>query len=427
MTISFNRLLFSRFSIWLALTLAGAYFVYHVKHYITFGIDLVGGSYITLEVQVQKARELELNEKMREFSELLQQNNKPTPQEKRIEHGIGRFNFETIKDAVDASEFLLSRDKSMLIKQDGVQVTVQFSPNQIKTIDTNAVEGNMIALNMRMNALGTGEILIARQGENRIVIELPDVHNLQQAKAMIGKAALLEMKVVEDFAPTEDALLKKYNDELPEGTIIAPGKDGGFYLVPEFTDLTGRQLKTARQNFGGPVMADPVVEIEFNTVGAERFYELTSNNIGSIVAILIDGVVVTAPTVKTAISGGKAVISGNFTVEGAQLALLLRSGAFVAPVTFEEERHIGPTLGQESIYQGLMACGVALILLFFFAVIVYRIAGLFAFIVLIYNLLLTLVMLWLLGATLTLPGIAGMVLTIGMAIDASILIYERIA
>lgn len=428
MTISFNRLLFSRLTIWLALTLAGTYFVYYIKDYVTFGIDLVGGSYITLEVDVKKAREIELNEKMRASIDLLTSSDQPIPQEKRIDKDVIRMKFDSIQDAVAATDFLLRHDPHTLIKQENSSIVIQFSPEQIKAIDSHAVEGNIVALNSRMNAMGTGEILIARQGEHRIVIELPDVHNLQTAKAMIGKAALLEIKPVEDMANSEEKLLEKYNNELPEGTEIVPGRlgDKTFYLVSKHSDLTGRQLKTAKQDFGGPVQAEPVVAFEFNSVGAQRFYDLTSANVGNHLAILIDGVVITAPTVNSAISGGKAIISGNFTPQSAQeLATMLRSGAFVAPVTFEEERQIGPTLGQESIYQGLLACGVAMVLLFFFSVIVYKMSGLLAFIVLIYNLLLTLVMLWMLGATLTLPGIAGMVLTIGMAIDASILIYER--
>lgn len=427
MTISLSRLLLSRLSLWIAIMLAGSYFVYHIKHYVTFGIDLVGGTYIALEVQLEKAREAELVEKMKDSVELLQANGQPTPVEKHMSEGSVFLSFSSIQEAASASQFLMDRDPRSLIKTEKEQVLIKFTPEQIKEIDNNAIASNIIALNSRMNQFGVGDILIARQGENRIIVELPNVHNPQQAKAMIGKAALLEIKLVEDMAASEKQLLEKYDNVLPEGTVMLQGRPGTreYYLVSQYTDITGRQLKTARQGFGGPIGADPVVEFEFKPVGAERFYEMTSNNIGRHAAIIIDDVVISAPVISSAISDHGS-ISGNFTVQGAQdLAMMLRSGAFVAPVTFEEERTIGPSLGAESIRQGLMACAVAMFLLFIFSVVVYKMAGLLAFIVLIYNLLFTLIMLWLLGATLTLPGIAGMVLTIGMAIDASILIYER--
>lgn len=432
--VSLKRLFFSRLTIWVLITLFGAYFIYSIKQndekrffHLRFGIDLVGGTYITLEVQLEKARAMELNERMKDLSDLLRNNGKPLPEEKKISGDAINMTFGSMQDAVEAKEFLMSQDPGTLFEQNKNQLVIQFSPAQIKEINTNAVEGNILALHSRMNQFGVGEIYISRQGENRIIIELPNVHNPQQAKAMIGKAALLEIKPVEDMAATREELLNKYDGDLPEGTEIVPGKPGSreVYLVSQYTDVTGRQLKNAKQDFGGQVQSEPVVEFEFKPAGADRFYEMTSNNIGKHLAIIIDGVVISAPTVSVGIRG-KGIISGNFTAQSAQeLALLLRSGAFVAPVTFEEERTIGATLGRESIYQGLMSCVVGLLLVFIFSVIIYRMAGVLACIVLIYNLLLTLVFLWALGATLTMPGIAGMILTIGMAIDASILIYER--
>ena len=434
MAVSLNRLVFSRLTIWVLMTLFGAYFVYSIKQnneknffHLRYGIDLVGGTFITLEVQLAKAQAMELNEKMKDFTDLLRNNGKPLPVEKKISGDAIQMTFSSMQDAADAKDFLMERDPSSLFEHTNTQLAVQFSAQQIKEINTNAIEGNILALHSRMNQFGVGEIYISRQGESRIIVELPNVHNPQQAKAMIGKAALLEIKPVEAMAASKEELLNKYDGELPEGTEIVPGKPGSkeFYLVSQYTDVTGRQLKNAKQDFGGPVMSEPVVEFEFKPAGAERFYEMTSNNIGKHLAIIIDGVVISVPVVNVAIRD-KGIISGNFTAQSAQeLALLLRSGAFVAPVKFEEERTVGATLGQESIYQGLMACVVGLILVFIFSVVVYKMAGVLACIVLIYNLLLTLLFMWALGATLTMPGIAGMILTIGMAIDASILIYER--
>lgn len=433
MAVSLSRLVFSRLTFWVIITLFGAYFLYSIKQndekrffHLRYGIDLVGGTFITLEVELAKAQAMELGEKMKDFTDLLRSNNKPQPTEKRIVDNAIQMTFSSMQEAAEAKTFLMERDPHSLFEHNNNQVTVALSPQQIQEINTNAIDGNILALHSRMNQFGVGEIYISRQGDSRIIVELPNVHNPQQAKAMIGKAALLEIKPVEADGHSKEEILNQYDGELPEGTEIVPGRSAKeFYLVPQYTDVTGRQLKNAKQDFGGVVMSEPVVEFEFKPAGAERFYEMTSNNLNKRLAIIIDGVVISAPVVQVAIRD-KGVISGNFTAQSAQeLALLLRSGAFVAPVKFEEERTVGATLGKESIYQGLLACAVGLLLVFIFSVAVYKMSGVLACIVLLYNLLLTLVFMWALGATLTMPGIAGMILTIGMAIDASILIYER--
>lgn len=448
MTISLRRLFFSRLTVLILMTALGGYFLYNLKGdgtkpgFVKFGIDLVGGTYMTLEVQVKKAQESELGDRMQELHDLLDKNNQPVPFERKLITASSEssdakthndmhviMKFDSVNDAAKAATFLMKRLKDMLIDQSGSQITLRFTDEQLRSIGREAVESNILALNNRINQFGVGETLVTSSGESRIIVELPNVHNTQEAKEIIGKAALLQIKLVEAFAHTEEALLAQYDGDLPEGTEIVAGKPGRkqeFYLVPTYTDITGKLLKTARLGYGGKTGIDPVVEFEFKSAGADRFYDLTSQNMGQRIAVIVDGEVITAPVVQAAISD-HGTITGDFTAEEAQqLALLLRSGSFVAPVTFEEERHIGPSLGQESIYQGLLACLVGLIFLFVFAIVTYKTAGILAFIVLLYNLLLVLVALWALGATLTLPGIAGMILTIGMAIDASILIYERI-
>lgn len=215
--------------------------------------------------------------------------------------------------------------------------------------------------------------------------------------------------------------------------MIIPGRkeEAGFYLVPTYAKVTGKQLRDARYVLRTDDLMSRrtphVVQIEWKPEGAEKFYELTKDNVGKQLAIVLDNVVVSAPRVDEPIRE-IATISGDFSAETAEeLVALLKSGAFTAPVEVIEERHIGPSLGQESIHKGLLSCAIALGLLFLFSILVYKVAGLFAFIVLLYNLLLILFGLALVpDATLTLPGIAGMILTVGMAIDSSILIYERI-
>jgi len=432
MTSTLRRTLFSSLTLWFLLTIIGVYFLFHLKKFINFGIDLVGGTYITLEVNVDKAYENELAEKVQAVLARLKKNGAHDVPHYKISHGMAEITAESESQAREVETELVNYDNRLSVDRTGNIIRIQLSSQEMAQMKKDAVAGNINVLRTRLDKFGVGEITIAAQGENSIIIELPNVHNPQQAKAMIGKAALLELKLVEDSADSEEHLIARHHGHIPDGFIILHGSEkrgrrGEVYLVPQYTDLTGRLLKDAAMDpAGGKFGTEPVVRFQLKPEGGEKFYELSSNNLGKRVAIIVDNIVITAPVLQSVISD-QGEITGDFTVQEAQeLAMLLKSGAFVAPVAFEEERHIGPSLGQESIRQGLIACAVGLALLFVFSVVVYKVAGLFAFIVLLYNMLLILFMLAMLGATLTLPGIAGMILTIGMAIDASILIYERI-
>ncbi len=429
MTISVRRFLFSSLTVWVLVSLLGVYFLLHLKKFINFGVDLVGGTYITLEVQTDKAIEADLDHGMQAIVDKLKKAELEVPNTS-IENGEGYVTFKSEGAARRAEDFLIGQDARIPYERDGNRLQITLTKEEIATIKTEAINGNIHVLEGRLNPYGAGEISIVRQGDKHIVIELPNVHDVRQAKAMIGKTALLEIKLVEDSAGSQEELLKKYNGKLPDNTIIVPSKEklgrSVFYLVPKYTDINGRLLKDAFSDVGGDFGAQPVVRFVFKPEGAEKFYEITSNNLGRQIAVMIDGVVITAPVVQSAISS-EGQITGNFTVkEATDLATLLKSGAFVAPVTFEEERHIGPSLGYQSIRSGLLACAIGLLALLIFSVVMYKMAGFFAFFVLLYNILLILFAMAWLGATLTLPGIAGMLLTVGMAIDASILIYERI-
>lgn len=429
MAVSVRRVVFSGLSVWFLVTAIGLYFLVHLHKYINFGIDLVGGTYITLEVDSRKAIQNELGDTMQSIANRLKKDRRPLPSAQRLEDDSAVMTFAKSSEASEVEQYLYNNAPRVRIERKDSDIVLSLPREAQQTVIADAVQSIIGVLRTRLDKFGVGEISIAAQGDKSIIIELPNVHNPQQAKAMIGRTALLEIKLVEDVAMSEEELLKKHNGQLPVGMMVVPGKERfgkTVYLVPNYTDLTGRLLKDARMDFGGRIGTEPVVAFTFKDEGADKFYELTSNNIGRRVAIIIDNEVITAPTVQSAI-GESGVITGDFTPQEAQdMAALLKSGAFVAPVTFEEERHIGPSLGQESIHKGLVACAVGLGLLLVFSLLFYKLAGLFAFIVLLYNLLLTMFMLAWLGATLTLPGIAGMILTVGMAIDASILIYERI-
>ncbi len=381
MTISLKRILFSPLTAWFVVTLFGIYFVLNLRQNLNFGIDLVGGTYITVEVK---------------------------------------------------TDALIEHEKAMR-GSSGKPLT----EGEIQEIIKNAVHDNIEVLRSRLDKSGVGEVTIAAHGEKNILIELPNVHNPEQAKAMIGKSALLEVKVVDAVADSQEELLKKYNGVVPVDKIVVKEvKEGDYarrpvtlyYLVPKYTDLTGKLLKTAHAEIGNArgLSMQPIIIFEFKAEGAEKFYQLTKKNIGKSIALILDNEVITAPRVSVAIRD-RGQIEGDFDMQHAKdVALMLRAGAFTAPVEVVEERHIGPSLGEAAVRQGVIACVIGLVLLFLFSLFFYKMAGLFAFIVLLYNLLLILFALSWFQAALTLPGIAGIVLSIGMAIDASILIYERI-
>jgi preprotein translocase subunit SecD len=430
MAYALRRFLFSSLSLWLALAIFGVYFLNHLSHYVNFGIDLVGGTYLTLEVQMDQVLDNELSDQVTAQLKTYEDQGRTAPQEIILKNHEAIVTFVTSEDAQAVEALVpLTMQKILHIKRYDNHITYALRAEEIKKLTHEAVESNIKVLRTRINQFGAGEITIAAQGDKHIIVELPQVQDSQKAKNMIGTSALLEIKPVLDTAETAEELLGRHKGKLPDGTMIVShhGKGHGVFLVPRRSTITGKMLKGAQAlATGGHFGIEPVVNFQLTTEGGDKFYALTSRGNNPQIAMLIDNVVVTAARAKEPLRS-EASISGNFSLEQAQeLAALLRSGAFVAPVRFVEDRTIGPSLGAEAIRQGLIACAAGIILLFLFTIIVYRMAGLFAFTVLLFNILLILFAMALLKATLTLPGIAGMVLTLGMAVDASVLIYERI-
>lgn len=435
MTTSARNYLFSGLSFWIVFIAIGLYFILPLRQKLRFGIDLVGGTYITLEVQTDKAVEAELIETMQSIPARLKASKLASPTAKTIEDWAIVLTFDSAATAQEAVNFLksdMSRSRGYEFSTDNAIVHMKLTSHRIEQIKKDAVRGNIDVLRTRLDTMSVAEITIAAQGEKNIIVELPDVSDPQQAKAMIGKAAKLEFKLVEKVGATPEDILYEFDGILPRDKEIIPGRERGegfgkqYYLVTKYSDITGSALKVASAGLGGQSGAQAVVNFEFNSDGGEKFYALTSKNVGRQLAVVLDDVVITAPTIQVAIRGRGEITGMRSSQEAHELAIMLKSGSFVAPVTFEEERQIGPSLGAESIHQGIVSCLVGLLLLFVFSIFYYRLSGLLAFIALIYNLLLIMVGMAWIKATLTLPGIAGMVLTVGMAIDASILIYERI-
>jgi preprotein translocase subunit SecD len=431
-----RRLLFSGFSAWLLIAAACLYYLAPLYipgmggRPIKFGVDLVGGTYISLIVDIDKAIEDALYGRVQDLKKAFKEDGEPTSMKFDKEKQELVVTFASTEAAREAAE-ILRTEGDLATEQTEQTVKAQFHKKELVELKRSAVEGNIRVLRNRLDKYAVSEVTVAPQGERGILIELPEIQDPTKAKAMIGKTAMLEFGLVEAMGHSEQEIKDQFGGVLPDDMRILPGKsrrgetEREYYLVPEHPEITGRMLKDARLGEGG--QGTVAVAFELTSEGGRRFYELSSKNIGRQLSIVLDNEVISAPTLQSAISSrGQITSHGSSPEQMKELADLLKSGAYVAPVKFDEERTIGPSLGAEAIRQGSLACLVALAVLFLFCVLYYKIPGLLAFITLLFNLMLTLVIFSYLGGTLTLPGIAGLVLTLGMAVDASILIYERI-
>ncbi|MBI5244769.1 MAG: protein translocase subunit SecD [Elusimicrobia bacterium] len=309
----------------------------------------------------------------------------------------------------------------------------------------DAVDRAIEIIRNRVDQFGVAEPVISRQGERWIVVQLPGITNTVAAKDIIGKTALLEFRMEDDSDKAREAKQKiaelgEPYEKMPDGTLkvssaalalvpqgdaLFPGRESTFYILRGTAPVNGSQLESAKVATGNTGM--PIVEFKFKSAGAKVFAELTSANVGKNMAIILDGQVHTAPVIKSPIRGGSGIIEGNYRMEEARnLAIVLRAGALPAPVRIIEERTVGASLGEDSIKAGLRACAVGGVIIIVFMLVYYELAGVFANFALFLNLLFLLALMAYFGSTLTLPGIAGILLTAGMAVDANVLIYERI-
>ncbi len=303
---------------------------------------------------------------------------------------------------------------------EGDVVVVELSPEERAATDDRTVRQALEIIRRRIDEVGTREPSIQRQGANRILIQVPGVGSAAELKALIGTTARLTFHPVVSSTADPDA-------RPGPGNVLVPHMDreGEFYVVERTAVLSGEDLVDAQPAFDQNGL--PSVTFRFNPAGARTFGQYTSENVGALFATVLDGEVITAPQIREPITGGSGQITGNFTVQSStELAILLRSGALPAGLTFLEERTVSPGLGQDSIDAGRIACAVAFAAVIVFMALSYGLFGVFADVALIVNVALLLGILSAFGATLTLPGIAGIVLTIGMAVDANVLVFERI-
>ncbi|HUW23795.1 MAG TPA: protein translocase subunit SecD [bacterium] len=313
----------------------------------------------------------------------------------------------------------------------GMHLVLEVDLNRLPegTSPSDAMERALEVIRNRVDQFGVAEPLIARQGDRWLVVELPGVKDPGRAIELIGKTALLEFKLVNDgvrISEVLDSEGKVDPSKIPTGYEVLPGKMETLFLLKEEPEITGAALTNAKVEIGGQYNM-PYVAIDFNKDGAKKFARITEINIERNLAIVLDGRVQSAPVIKSKIPDGHAIIEGNFTMEEAKnLAIVLRAGALPAPVNIIENRTVGPSLGRDSVRAGVVAAGIGLICVMLFMVIYYRLSGLVVNLALILNLIILLGMMAYFRATLTLPGIAGIILIIGMSVDANVLIFERI-
>jgi preprotein translocase subunit SecD len=286
------------------------------------------------------------------------------------------------------------------------------------------IEQSIQIVEKRVNELGTVEPVIQRQGTDRILVQVPGLQDPTHLKELLGKTAKMEFRMVDTTVPPDQAQAGRIP---PDSELLMSASSPKVpYVIKKQVLVSGSDLTDAQPGFDQRT-SEPVVNFRFNTAGSRKFAQATTENVGQPFAIVLDNEVISAPVIREPITGGSGQISGNFTVQSANdLAVLLRAGALPAPLTVIEERTVGPGLGQDSIEKGELAAYVGSIMVIIFMLVTYRLFGVFANIAVAINVAMIFGLLSLLNATLTLPGIAGIVLTVGIAVDSNVLIYERI-
>lgn len=384
---------------------------------VNLGLDLQGGSHLLLEIDFNAFEREQIVNLADEIRGILR--------EEKIGYvGLtangNNVNFSLRADAMqDIAKLLHDKNPDVDVARDAGHYAVSFNDSWRKTARARVVEQSLEIVHRRIDETGTKEPIIQRQGENRIVVQVPGEANPARVKALLGKTAKMTFHLLANNVMAGDV------PPIGVRMISGDGNDKSEYPVLSKVELSGDLLVDANTTYDSQ-SGEPVVSFRFNNAGARKFGEITAANVGKPFAIVLDNKVVTAPVIRSPILGGSGIISGNFTTESAQdLALLLRAGALPAPLKIIEERSVGPSLGADSIRAGALASVIGITLVVIFMVVFYGLFGLFANIAMIINAFMTLSLLSLFGATLTLPGIAGIVLTVGMAVDANVLIYER--
>lgn len=394
---------------------------------ITLGLDLQGGSHLLLRVDTEALIRERLEGMVDSVRDELRKA-RIRYQELAVDGSAVAATIPDPEQRDDASALVrkLDPDTEVSISADG-RIRVALSEQAILQRQSAAVEQSLEIIRRRIDETGVREPTIQRQGADRVLVQLPGMDDPQRIKALIGKTAKMTFHLVDEDANVAEALTGRPppgSDVLPMRDRRAPGGQEPRVVVKKRVVVSGENLVDAQPTFD---QGQPIVSFRFDAAGGKRFGDVTSHNVGKRLAIVLDGQVISAPNIREPILGGSGVITGGFTVAEAQdLALLLRAGALPAPLTVLEERTVGPGLGADSIAAGKVAAIVGSVAVVLFMLVFYGLFGVFANIALAVNIVLVIAGMTLFGATLTLPGIAGIVLTAGMAVDSNVLIFEHI-
>ena len=406
------------------------------QRHLVLGLDLQGGSHILLQVDTNDVR--------RQKVEVLRDDVRRVLRDARVGYTglVVKGNSVEVRIRDDASMAAAQTKLNELSTplggilggsgQRSVDITAE-AGNLIRLTVTDAailervrqaVEQSIQIIEKRVNELGTVEPLIQRQGTDRILVQVPGLQDPTRLKELLGKTAKLDFRMVDQSIPVEQAMQGRVppDDEILYSSTLPKTP----YLIEKRVVVSGGDLTDAQPGFDQRT-SEPIVTFRFNTSGARKFAQATQENVGKPFAIILDNEVISAPVIREPITGGSGQISGSFTVQSANdLSILLRAGALPAPLTIIEERTVGPGLGADSIAKGKISAYVGAAMVIVFMIATYGLFGIFANIAVAINVAMIFGVLSLLNATLTLPGIAGIVLTVGIAVDSNVLIYERI-
>ena len=393
-----------------------------IEKKINLGLDLQGGSYLLLEINSDSLVKEKIQSKVIPIKKLLKDNEINYDNFK-----INEYNLSLSIDNIEKFDLLFNSRKDNLVNPyidkyrsyeldykrfDNNKIEISFSKFGLLTINNSALKQSIEIVRRRIDDVGTKEPTILQRGEKRILVELPGLKDPERIKALLGKTAKLNFRLVSD------------NDEFGTEQLIS--ENGEKLNISKRIIMSGENLIDAQPSIQNQ-NNEPTVSFTLDRIGAQKFGRATTDNVGKRLAIVLDGDIVSAPNINEPITSGNGMISGNFSFqEATDLALLLRSGALPTPLVVVEERTVGPDLGEDSIKSGLTSLIVGFVLVILFMLYKYKIFGLIANTALIANLLMLIGVLTILEATLTLPGIAGIILTVGMAVDANVLIFERI-
>jgi preprotein translocase subunit SecD len=405
------------------------------QRHLVLGLDLQGGSHILLEVDSNSVKKDKLDQVRDDVRRTLRDAKigytglavRNDSVEVRVKDTDLQNALTKLRELSQPLGGLLgsSGQRSLEVSDAGgglIRLTVP--PAAITERVRQSVEQSIQIVERRVNELGTVEPLIQRQGADRILVQVPGLQDPTRLKELLGKTAKLDFRMVDLTVPADQALQGRAP---PDSEVLMSSTSPKTpYVIKKQVLVSGGDLTDAQPGFDQRT-GEPIVSFRFNTSGSRKFAQATSENVGQPFAIVLDNEVISAPVIREPITGGSGQISGSFTVQAANdLAILLRAGALPAPLTIIEERTVGPGLGQDSIEKGELAAYVGSIMVIVFMLVTYRLFGVFANIAVAINVAMIFGVLSLLNATLTLPGIAGIVLTVGIAVDSNVLIYERI-